>query len=125
MSSRTSGHDGSSEGGRISSTRLPQTLVLYSVPLVAEVRRRGFRGRLRAEPAEVEGTWVLKLLYDGESAPDDVPARWHGHRVIAEAAPAPPAATPAPAPAPAPAASAPAAPAAAAGPKRSRAGGKK
>ena len=90
MSSRTSGVDGSSEGGRISTIRLPQVLVLYAVPLIAEVRRRGYRGKLSAEPAQVDGYWVLKLIYEGDTPPADVPERWHSHRVLVEAAPAPP-----------------------------------
>lgn len=89
VASRTSGVDGSSEGGRISSIRLPQTLVLYSVPLLAEMKRRGYRGKLNAEPGLVEGVWVIKLIYDGD-APTDVPVQWHGHRVVLEAAPPPP-----------------------------------
>lgn len=90
MASRTSGVDGSSEGGRISTIRLPYTLVLYSVPLIDEVRRRGYKGRLSAEPVQLEGTWCLKLVYEGDK-PKDVPALWHGHRVVVEAAPPPPA----------------------------------
>lgn len=93
VASRTSGVDGSSEGGRISTMRLPYTLVLYAVPLIDEVRRRGHKGRVQAEPALLDGGWVLKLIYEGD-APTDVPERWHGHRVVLEAAP-----PPAPAPA--------------------------
>lgn len=87
--SRTSGVDGSSEGGRISTTRLPYTLVLYSVPLIEEVSRRGYKGRLSSEPVLKDGTWCLKLVYDGDR-PKDVPKLWHGHRVLVEAAPPPP-----------------------------------
>ena len=89
MASRTSGVDGSSEGGRISSVRLPQVLVLYAVPLIAEVKRRGYKGKLTAEPARVDGVWVMKLVYEGEQ-PAEVPERWHGHQVVLEAAPPPP-----------------------------------
>lgn len=89
VASRTSGVDGSSEGGRISTTRLPYTLVLYGVPLISEVRKSGYKGKLTAEPVQVEGTWCLKLIYDGER-PRAVPERWHGHQVIVEAAPPPP-----------------------------------
>lgn len=87
MSSRTSGHDGSSEGGRISTVRLPYTLVLYSLPLLNEIRRRGYRGKLSSEPAQVDGVCVLKVIYDGEQ-PEGVPPLWHGHRVVLEKAPA-------------------------------------
>ena len=81
VASMTSGVDGSSEGGRLSTTRLPYTLVVYAVPLISEVKRRGYKGKLSAEPALVEGAWVLKLVYDGDK-PKDVPALWHGHRVV-------------------------------------------
>ena len=88
MSSRTSGHDGSSEGGRISTIRLPYTLVLYSVPLLNVIRGAGYRGKLSSEPAMVDGVPVLKVVYDGDK-PAGVPKLWHGHRVVLEKAPAP------------------------------------
>jgi hypothetical protein len=88
VGSRTSGVDGSSEGGRLSTMRLPTVLVLYSVPLLESLRRRGYKGKLFAEPALVDGTWVLKVTYEGDDPPP-VPERWHGHRVMVEkAAPA-------------------------------------
>jgi hypothetical protein len=90
VASRTSGVDGSSEGGRLSTMRLPYTLVLYAVPLIDELKRHGYKGKLTAEPALVEGSWVLKLVYDGDP-PKDVPRLWHGHHVVVEKAPAPPA----------------------------------
>jgi hypothetical protein len=79
----TSGVDGSSEGGRLSTLRLPCTLVLYSVPLLAAIRRSGYKGKVNAEPALVDGAWVLKVTYEGE-APPRAPERWHGHRVVLE-----------------------------------------
>jgi hypothetical protein len=89
VGSFTSGVDGASEGGRQSTTRLPSTLVLYAVPLLNQLKREGYRGKLAAEPAlEPEG-WVIKLIYDGD-APAGVPERWHGHRVVVEPAPPPP-----------------------------------
>jgi len=88
VASLTSGVDGSSEGGRLSTIRLSYTLVLYAVPLIEEIRRRGYKGKLSAEPALVDGGWVLKLVFDGD-APKDVPALWHGHHVVVEKAPAP------------------------------------
>jgi len=84
VGSQTSGVDGSSEGGRLSTIQLPSTLVLYAVPLLQAVRRAGYRGKVNAEPALADGTWVLKVSYDGEEPPD-VPERWHGHRVLLEA----------------------------------------
>lgn len=83
MGSLTSGVDGSSEGGRLSTIRLPSTLVLYGVSLVQAIKRSGYRGKLNVEPALVDGRWVLKLTCEGER-PSSVPERWHGHRVVLE-----------------------------------------
>jgi hypothetical protein len=83
LGSRTSGVDGSSEGGRISTMRLGQSLVLYGIPLIAEVRRSGYAGKLDVEPAVVDGSWYLRLRCEGEK-PKNVPRVWHGHRVIVE-----------------------------------------
>ncbi|HEY4028303.1 MAG TPA: hypothetical protein VGO86_17890 [Candidatus Dormibacteraeota bacterium] len=83
VGSLTSGVDGSSEGGRLSTMRLPSALVLYSVPLLQAIRRSGYRGKVNAEPALVDGVWVLKVTYEGDRPPE-VPERWHGHRVILE-----------------------------------------
>jgi hypothetical protein len=85
VGSVTSGVDGSSEGGRISTARLPNTLVIYAVPLLNELRKRGYTGKLSVEPAPVDGIWVLKVVYEGER-PRSVPQRWHGHRVVVERA---------------------------------------
>jgi hypothetical protein len=86
VGSQTSGVDGSSEGGRLSTIRLPQTLVLYSVPLIQSLRAAGYKGKLNAEPALVDGVWVLKVIYEGDEPPP-APERWHGHRVVVEKAP--------------------------------------
>ena len=83
VGSRTSGVDGSSEGGRISSVRMPHTLVLYSVPLLAELRRAGYKGNLTSEPVLQDGVWCLKVIFEGER-PQAVPDAWHGHTVILE-----------------------------------------
>lgn len=83
VGSLTSGVDGSSEGGRLSTMRLPSTLVLYSVPLLQAIRRSGYGGKVDAEPALVDGAWVLKVTYEGDGPPS-VPALWHGHRVVVE-----------------------------------------
>jgi hypothetical protein len=80
--------DGSSEGGRINTIRLQQVLVLYGVPLLAELRRRGHRGKVDVEPALEDGVWTLRLRCEGE-APEDVPSVWHGHRVAVQTVPAP------------------------------------
>jgi hypothetical protein len=83
VASETSGVDGGSEGGRLSTLRLPATLVLYSVPLLQAIKRAGYRGKLNAEPALVDGIWVIKVTYEGD-APSYVPRTWHGHRVVLE-----------------------------------------
>jgi hypothetical protein len=82
VASQTSGVDGASEGGRLSTIRLPSTLVLYSVPLLQAIKRDGYKGKLNAEPALVDGSWVIKVTYEGERPP--VPEHWHGHRVVLE-----------------------------------------
>ena len=89
IGSFTSGVDGASEGGRQSTIRLPSTLVLYAVPLLDSLRREGYKGKLTAEPALEPAGWVIKVVYDG-ALPQNVPQRWHGHRVVVEAAPPPP-----------------------------------
>lgn len=83
VGSLTSGVDGSSEGGRLSTIRLSATLVLYAVPLLQAIKRSGFQGKLGAVPALVDGIWVLKITYEGER-PEGVPETWHGHRVVLE-----------------------------------------
>ena len=83
VASETSGVDGGSEGGRLSTLRLPATLVLYSVPLLQSIKRSGYQGKLNAEPALVDGCWVIKVSYEGEQAPE-IQSTWHGHRVVVE-----------------------------------------
>jgi hypothetical protein len=81
LGSRTSGHDGSSEGGRINTINLPGALVLYGVPLLQEVQRKNPKTKLSVGPVQVNGVWCLELSYQGDE-PSGVPDRWHGHRVI-------------------------------------------
>jgi hypothetical protein len=81
LGSRTSGVDGSSEGGRINTVNLPGALVLYGVPLLQSLLRKNPKTKLSIAPVQVDGVWCLELAYQGE-APDGVPDRWHGHRVI-------------------------------------------
>lgn len=95
LGSRTSGVDGSSEGGRINTINLPGTLVIYGVALVRYLQSKGAKSKLTVDPIQVGGGWCLQLTYQGD-APGAVPERWHGHRVILKAAEPPP---PAPAPA--------------------------
>jgi hypothetical protein len=81
LGSRTSGVDGSSEGGRINTNSLPGALVLYGVALVQELQGRGVKTKFSLSPVQVDGVWCLELSYTGD-APAGVPDRWHGHRVI-------------------------------------------
>ena len=81
LGSRTSGVDGSSEGGRINTINLPGALVLYGVALIQELQRKSLKTKLSVAPAQVEGVWCLELSYLGDEPPA-VPDRWHGHRVI-------------------------------------------
>ena len=81
LGSRTSGVDGSSEGGRINTNNLPGALVLYGVSLVQDLQRRGVKTKFNVAPVKVDGMWCLELNYTGDDAPALVPDRWHGHRV--------------------------------------------
>ena len=91
LGSRTSGVDGSSEGGRINTANLPGALVLYSVPLLQSVQRKNPKLKLSAAPVQVDGVWCLELSYLGED-PAGAPERWHGHRVILKKLEPPPSA---------------------------------
>jgi hypothetical protein len=81
LGSRTSGVDGSSEGGRINTINLPGALVLYGVALVQELQSRGNKTKFNVAPVKVDGIWCLELSYMGDD-PVGVPDHWHGHRVI-------------------------------------------
>lgn len=95
LGSRTSGVDGSSEGGRINTINLPGALVIYGVALVQYLQSRGVKSRLTVAPALIDGAWSLELTYQGDP-PAAIPERWHGHRVVIKAAePPPPPAAPA------------------------------
>ena len=89
LGSRTSGVDGSSEGGRINTTDLRAALVIYGVALMQRLQRDGVKSKLSVEPVREDGVWSLELTYQGD-APAGVPDRWHGHRVVVKAAPPPP-----------------------------------
>ena len=88
LGSRTSGVDGSSEGGRINTVNLANSLVLYGVALVQQLQRNNLKSKLSVAPAQVDGIWCLELAYIGEP-PTGVPDRWHGHCVIVRGAEAP------------------------------------
>jgi len=81
LGSRTSGVDGSSEGGRINTNSLPGALVLYGVALVQELQGRGVKTKFALAPIQTDGIWALELRYTGEP-PAGVPDHWHGHRVV-------------------------------------------
>ena len=83
LGSRTSGVDGSSEGGRINTVNLPGTLVLYGVALLQEFQPKYPKTKLSVAPVQVDGVWSLGLSYQGDE-PAGVPELWHGHRVLLE-----------------------------------------
>ncbi len=80
LGSRTSGVDGSSEGGRINTVNVPGALVLYGVALVQTLQRQNPKSKISIAPVQVGGVWCLELTYAGDP-PVGVPERWHGHQV--------------------------------------------
>ena len=110
LGSRTSGVDGSSEGGRINTIDIPGALVIYGVALLQVLQPKNPRSKLGVAPVKVDGTWWLELSYQGDE-PAGAPERWHGHRVLLKKVEPPPPTPPSPqspppTPAPAPAKSA-------------------
>jgi hypothetical protein len=81
LGSRTSGVDGSSEGGRINTINLPGSLVLYGVPLLQSLQRANPKTKLSVAAVQQDGIWCLQLSYDGEQ-PKGVPEVWSGRRVV-------------------------------------------
>ena len=81
LGSRTSGVDGSSEGGRVNTINLPGALVLYGVALLQDLQGRGIKTKFNLAPVKVDGTWGIELSYTGDD-PVGVPDRWHGHEVV-------------------------------------------
>jgi hypothetical protein len=81
LGSRTSGVDGSSEGGRINTNNLPGALVLYGVALIQSLQRANPKVKLSVAPVQVDGVWCLELSHLGDR-PAGAPDHWHGHRVI-------------------------------------------
>ncbi len=88
LGSRTSGVDGSSEGGRINTINLPGALVLYGVALLQSLQRQNPKSKLSVAPAQADGVWCLEITFTGDPALG-VPEIWYGHRVIARSAEAP------------------------------------
>jgi len=91
LGSRTSGVDGSSEGGRTNTINLPGALVLYGVALIQTVQRKNPKTRLSVAPIQVDGIWCLELSYQGDE-PVGVLDHWHGHRVMLRKVEPPPSA---------------------------------
>jgi len=91
LGSRTSGVDGSSEGGRVNTINLPGTLVLYGVALIQALQRKSPKTKLSVAPVQVDGVWCLELSYTGADLAG-VPDRWHGHRVVVRKIEPPPSA---------------------------------
>ena len=81
LGSRTSGVDGSSEGGRINTINIPGALVIYGVALLQALQPKSPKTKLGVAPVQVDGIWSLELSYQGDE-PAGLPKRWHGHRVI-------------------------------------------
>jgi hypothetical protein len=81
LGSRTSGVDGSSEGGRINTINLPGSLVLYGVGLLQALQRANPKTKLSVAAVQQDGIWCLQLSYDGDE-PKGVPELWNGHRVL-------------------------------------------
>ncbi len=80
LGSRTSGVDGSSEGGRINTVNLPANLVLFGVALLQSLQKANPKSRLSVAPVQEDGIWCLQLSYEGDE-PTGVPETWNGHRV--------------------------------------------
>ena len=91
LGSRTSGVDGSSEGGRINTINLPGALVIYGVALIQTLQPRNAKSRLSVAPVQLDGVWCLELSYQGDE-PAGVPDHWHGHRVVLHKVEPPPSA---------------------------------
>ena len=79
--SRTSGVDGSSEGGRINTINVPGGLLVKSVPLVQALQRKNPKAKLTAAPVQVDGTWCIEIAYTGDEL-SGVPQLWCGRRVL-------------------------------------------
>ena len=89
LGSRTSGVDGSSEGGRINTISIPGALLIYGVALLQGLQKRNPKTKLSIAPVLADGIWCLELSYQGDEPPG-VPETWHGHRVILKKVEPPP-----------------------------------
>jgi hypothetical protein len=89
LGSRTSGVDGSSEGGRINTIDIPGALVIYGVALLQGLQRKNPKTKLSVAPVQVDGILCLELSYQGDE-PAGAPGHWYGHRVILKKVEPPP-----------------------------------
>ena len=89
LGSRTSGVDGSSEGGRINTISIPGAIVIYGVALLQQLQRRSPKTKFSLAPVQMDGVWCLELSYQGDE-PAGVPQTWHGHRVVVKKIEPPP-----------------------------------
>jgi hypothetical protein len=89
LNSRTSGVDGSSEGGRINTELLGNTLALYATALVDELKARGYAGRVAVRADLHDGMPVFIATFP-DDPPKLAPKLWAGRRVIVEKEPPPP-----------------------------------
>ena len=87
LNSMTSRVDGSSEGGRINTELLANTLALYATALVDELKARGYTGKVSVRADFRDGIPVLVATF-ADDPPKLVPKLWHGRRVIVEKEPA-------------------------------------
>ena len=91
LGSRTSGVDGSSEGGRINTINPPIALVIYGVALLQSVQPKNPKTKLSVAPALIDGAPCLELSWQGDE-PKGIPESWHGHRVVLKKVEPPPSA---------------------------------
>src|SRR2546428_11472450 len=89
LGSRTSGVDGSSEGGRINTISIPGALVIYGVALLQQLQRKNPKTKLSIAAVQVDGIWCLELSYQGDE-PAGVPHARHGPRGIPKKVEPPP-----------------------------------
>ena len=74
LGSRTSGVDGSSEGGRINTIDIPGALVIYGVALLQALQPKNPKSKLSVAPVKVDG--IFKMTDDElDTALDQNPRR--------------------------------------------------
>jgi hypothetical protein len=83
LNSRTSRVDGSSEGGRINTEVVDNTIALYGTALVEFMRGRGYRGKCVVRADRRNGIPVLVAVFTDEP-PTYLPPRWHGRELIVQ-----------------------------------------